>query len=437
MRLTLILLFSASLAYPQSNVSGNARISGNGNIGQVLTNPTPPMGWSSWPEASCSTCYNGGSVVPVTEAVIEAEAANLANSTLAGLCAVEYPPSGSGCVSLTGLGYNYVNIDATWDQCVSGSPPCIFEPIASQFPDGISGVGVYVHAKGQLLGLYGSPGLIDCVNYPAQYQNEVADIDLAATWGVDEWRYDWCTSSGSIYGNSSEMGQLAFQVAGRAIQTSGRKMAYDVNYAATFAPSWFQVVGGTRVRIGADNPGSLWYSKAQGSLTFATLYQNKGHWLDFDVLMGGLTENNQTQTVTDAEARAQFNWYAITASAMIIGNLIENLDSTNLQTYANSEVIAVNQDSKGIMGTLVDTTTCGSTVCQVWARLLANGNYAIALINYDPSNAHTVSVNWSDFGQSGTWNIRDLWLHAGVGSSSTGYSVALPAWGSTIVRISQ
>jgi alpha-galactosidase len=191
------------------------------------------------------------------------------------------------------------------------------------------------------------------------------------------------------------------------------------------------------VRIGEDNPAGFWYAKAQGSLSFAIPYQNKGHWLDFDVMMGGLSENMQRQTVSDAEARAQFNFYAIVASPILIGNLIENLDSYNLQTYANSEVIAINQDSLGVMGTLVSTSACGSTVCQVWSRLLANGNYAICLINYDPSAAHSIPVTWSMFGQSGTLAIRDLWAHASEGSSSTGYTFSAPPWGSTMLVISQ
>jgi alpha-galactosidase len=419
------------------------------NTGPALFSPTPQMGWSSWPEVSCLTCYDGGGFTAVTESVVEAESANLANPTFSGLCAVEYPPAGSGCVSLTALGYNYVAIDATWDQCVSGSPPCLFAPIAAQFPDGIIGVAAYVHAKSQLLSLYGSPGLTDCVSYPSQYLYEIADINLVASWNVDEWRYDWCPNGASIYPSTTAGVTLAYSIVGNAIANTGRRMGYDVNfYTTTSGPSWFQSVGGTRIRIGEDNPQVTWYSKAQGSLAYAIPYQNKGHWLDFDVLMGGLSETNQTQAVGDAEARAQFNFYAAVASPMLFGNLVENYDSTNLQTYSNSEVIAVNQDSLGVMGTLVSTTTCGSTVCHVWSRSLASTNpacvatghttcIAVALINYDPSAGHSITASWASIGITGTWNVRDLWAHASEGSSSTGYTFTAGAWGSTMLVLSQ
>jgi alpha-galactosidase len=449
----LFLLFALALPCTAQTLSGPVTASGPIGIdaGPPLMSPTPQMGWSSWPEVSCVSCYNGGSVTAVTESVVEAESTNLANPTLSGLCAVEYPPAGSGCVSLTALGYKLVAIDATWDQCVSGSPPCLFEPIPANFPDGISGVASFVHAKSQLLSLYGSPGSIDCVSYPAQYLYEIADINLAASWNIDEWRYDWCPSSASIYPVTTAGVTLGYSIVGNAIANTGRPMGYDVNYYyTTSGPSWFQSVGGTRIRIGGDNPqsGSTWYSKAQGSLAYAIPYQNKGHWLDFDVLMGGLSENNQTQAVGDTEARAQFNFYAVVASPMLFGNLVENYDSTNLQTYANSEVIAVDQDSIGTMGTLASTTTCGSTVCQVWSRNLANTNpacvatgytscIAIALINYDPSAGHSITVSWSAIGISGTWNIRDLWLHASEGSSSTSYTFSAGAWGSTMLILSQ
>jgi alpha-galactosidase len=433
-----VLLLLSQVACAQVKI-GDTTL-GNTQIGYIAPLPptppdrdaqTPQMGWSSWPGLSCPACYNGGPFVPPTESTVKAQADKLANPALPGLCAAEYVPNGGRCVSLTALGYNLVAIDAGWDECVSGSPPCLWQPIAAQFPDGISGTAAYIHAKGQLVSLYGSPGPTDCVNYPALYQHETADIALMASWGVDELRSDWCPSAGPVYGSAD---QLAFQIERDAIVASGRTMGFDVNDAGTSTPSWFQTVGGTRVRIGIDNPGGRWYEKfTTGDLSYATPYQTKGHWLDFDVLMGGQAESSQTQTVTDAEARAQFNMHAITASPLIIGSTIESLNSYNLQTYANSEVIAINQDALGQMGTMVATTSC----CQVWSRLLANGDYAIALVNYDSNASHSASVNWSDFGQSGTFQIRDLWTHASAGSSSSGYTTTLGAWGSAMLRLSR
>jgi alpha-galactosidase len=205
---------------------------------------------------------------------------------------------------------------------------------------------------------------------------------------------------------------------------------------------WYQTIGANTVRIASDNGDTTWYVKAHTSTWAAySPSQNKGHWLDPDYLMGGLKEGangvvGAGAVVGDVEAKAQFNWYAAIAAPLVIATRIDMLDAGNLATYSNAEVIAVNQDALGIMGAKVSSATCGSTVCEIWVRKLSTG-YAIALINYDPSAAHGVGVSWSQFSQSGTWNIRDLWLHASVGSSSTGYSVTLPAWGSTMLLITQ
>jgi alpha-galactosidase len=389
----------------------------------------PPMGWNSWYGLTCGgnePCSGAGiGDTVVTETNIKVQADALVSSGLAA------------------VGYTLVSIDDTWSsRDGSGN----LQGVPANFPSGMAALGTYIHGKGLLFGLYGAAGTLSCagLGYPTQWGHELADAATVAAWGADFWKEDWCTDAGTLWGPNTPLFSTptasvaqAYRTMGNALTASGRSIPLLVSYIPSDAPSFFQQVGGSMVRIGTDNGQTCWCLKAQNSLAYAIPYQNRGHWLDPDMLMGGMVENNGGSTVSDVEAKAQFNWYAIIAAPLIIGKQINLLNSTLLTTYGNSEVIAIDQDALGKMGTLVSSTTCGSTVCQVWTRRLANGDYAIALINYDPSASHSVTVNWSMFGQSGTWNIRDLWAHASAGSSSTGYSVSLPAWGSTMVKITQ
>ena len=80
---------------------------------------------------------------------------------------------------------------------------------------------------------------------------------------------------------------------------------------------------------------------------------------------------------------------------------------------------------------------CGGTPCTVWVRKTVGG-YAVAFFNPDSTAAHTVSVTWAQAGLSGTFNMRDVWAHSSVGSSSTGYTAtSIPAWGSVVLTLTQ
>ncbi len=377
------------------------------------------MGWNTW-------YYNFQYVYPPsgagawqpTEAYVKAQADALVSSGLAA------------------LGYTIVGIDAAWmDRDASGN----LRGIPAQFPDGMAAVATYMHNAGLQLGLYGTPSTPCVPGTINQGGYEMQDARTIASWGADFWKYDACGISGT-----NAFVQAAFQEFGTALQVSGRDISYLVNAYANFnSVAWYATVGSTTVRIGSDNGDTYWYLKAT-SLDWTTYspYQNKGHWLDPDYLMGGLKEgaNGVVGAGTlcgTTEARAQFNWYAIIAAPLVIGTRIDLLDATNLTTYSNSEVIAVNQDALGIMGAKVQTDTHGSYVCQVWVRQLQTG-YAICMINYDPSLAHDVTITWATAGvAAGTWDIRDLWAHASAGSSATGITVTLPAWGSAMYKITQ
>ncbi|GAA3760744.1 alpha-galactosidase [Terriglobus aquaticus] len=212
---------------------------------------------------------------------------------------------------------------------------------------------------------------------------------------------------------------------------------------------WFAQTGASELRIGYDNNGTgnqngWWYWKAFAyDWTQFSPYLGRGRYPDPDNLMcqlyeGGPGLNSPTALVGDNECRAQFNFYAMVAAPLVIGADLTTLTPATVATLTNSEVIAIDQDALGLTGRRITAADvpCGSTTCSVWLRKTTTG-YAVALFNPDPNAGHAVSVTWTQAGLSGTWNMRDVWAHANVGSSSTGYTVSLPAWGSAVLTLTQ
>ena len=104
------------------------------------------------------------------------------------------------------------------------------------------------------------------------------------------------------------------------------------------------------------------------------------------------------------------------------------------QTVTNREVIAIDQDPLGLQGDVAKTYNDGQL--QIWAKKLKNGSIAVALLNRD-ATAHRITVNWSDIGISGEWQVRDLWKHSDNGKFNRQYTAEVPAHAAAMLRISR
>ncbi len=98
----------------------------------------------------------------------------------------------------------------------------------------------------------------------------------------------------------------------------------------------------------------------------------------------------------------------------------------------NSEVIAVDQDPRGLPA----STVSNSGNRQVYAKVLSgSGRRAVLLLNRT-SSAATMSVNWTDLGlTSAAATVRNLWSAQNLGSFATSYSVSVPANDSVLLTV--
>lgn len=71
--------------------------------------------------------------------------------------------------------------------------------------------------------------------------------------------------------------------------------------------------------------------------------------------------------------------WSIVAAPLIMGNDMRNVSAASMAILTNAHAIAVNQDPLGQMGLRLENSSTAPT--QRWARVLANGDVAVALYN--------------------------------------------------------
>lgn len=102
---------------------------------------------------------------------------------------------------------------------------------------------------------------------------------------------------------------------------------------------------GNSWRIGPDDTN--WNGILSDIDDMAALYPyaGPGGWNDPCLLLG--YDMNGNPAVTDQQGRAQFSMWAVLAAPMLLSQNVRNLTQMQLETYLNTEVIAVGQDIMG------------------------------------------------------------------------------------------
>jgi alpha-galactosidase len=104
-------------------------------------------------------------------------------------------------------------------------------------------------------------------------------------------------------------------------------------------------------------------------------------------------------------------------------------------TVTNRDVIAIDQDSAGVQGTVVGQDPTGQL--QVWVKPLSTtGTWAIALFNRGPKEVE-MRTDWRhDLGASGgNATVRDVWTGGPATVARDGYSARVPSHGVVLLRV--
>ncbi|MFE1927955.1 ricin-type beta-trefoil lectin domain protein [Streptomyces asoensis] len=403
--LALLLTVTAALLFAQPATARAA-------TSRQIAVPPAPMGWASWNSFAAKIDHS------VIEKQVDAFVA----------------------AGLPAAGYQYVNIDEGWWQGTRDSAGNITVD-ESEWPGGMSAIADYIHAKGLKAGIYTDAGKDGCGYYyptgrpaaPGSGSEGHYDQDMLqfSRWGFDFVKVDWC--GGDAEGLDAATTYTAISAAvGRATAATGRPLTLSLcnwgyqntwNWAPGLAPMFRT---STDIIYYGNKPSmtNLLSNFDQGLHPTA---QHTGYYNDPDMLMVGM------DGFTAAQNRTHMNLWAVSGAPLLAGNDLTTMTAETANILKNPEVIAVDQDARGLQGVKVAEDTAGA---QVYGKVLAgSGRRAVVLLNRT-SAAQNITVRWSDLGLTGaSATVRDLWARAGVGTYATGYTASVPAGGSVMLTV--
>ncbi len=321
----------------------------------------------------------------------------------------------------------------------------------SKYPKGIKSTIDYVHSKGLKFGIYEDGGTETCDGGSGSWDHFTQDADYFASMGVDYIKMDYCngyqnTSTGSVLNTQHDADQAvtAYKDAANAIAAANKKYGthmvlndsapayFNSDGKSTGSPLFKQVMAGAgqssqEWRIGADTNGGDWatvetmLAQDVASESFA----RAGHFNDIDQLSIGKS------AMTEAQQQAHFSAWAEMASPLNVN--LEGTAAFTPQAVAdagNADVIAVDQDRLGVQAKRIAT----DADTEVYSKPLANGDYAVLLLNKSTS-AQTISTTGSAIGTSSTdFTLKDLWSKKTT-SSTGSISAAVPATSAVLYRV--
>jgi hypothetical protein len=374
---------------------------------------TPPMGYNNWSYYQCN----------INEDLILAQAKALVSTGLAK------------------KGYDTITIDDCWmakkrnsDGTLAGDP--------QKFPHGMEWMGQQVHALGLKFGIYEDAGDKTCAGYPGSWNFFQKDADTFAKWKVDYIKLDGCNVPTVSGKTNEETYRYAYKAFSDAILHTHRKMVYSESAPAYFQNTpddWYLVLGwvakygnlwreGDDIALGQYSGASKWKSLNYNYSYNVGLwkYAGPGHWNDPDFLLVG-----DSGLSTD-EMQSQMARWAIMAAPLISSTDLTKISPAALAILSNSDVIAVDQDTAGVQGHIVQF---GETY-DVLAKPLSNGDVAVVLYNKGSAakKIETTGV-LVGFKSSSSLKLKNL-VSKSITTSHGTIGALVPSHGSVIYRVS-
>lgn len=319
----------------------------------------PPMGYNTW-----NYC-----ALICTEAEIKAQADAMVST------------------GLLGAGYKYFTpseLGQTRDASTA-----VLHANATAIPDDYGPLFAYISGDGLIPGFYGSPGWTTCSNNGrGDSRHEYQDSALFSAWSVGYVFYDMCSfplTNGLDYGDTVPTYYTGNQLLNLAYQTMAQAMranlpnAYlgvfpyflstdypytELQTSLVWCEKMYGVTCFTRPLSGADVhtwSDFLWDLAYQiGIGGHATV----GHYHNPDFLLVG------NSGISDAEGIAQISLWSVLSAPLDVSVDLTGLSTNNKATLKNLDVIAVDQDSLGWTGDLIQATAVGSSSTSVMTAII-------------------------------------------------------------------
>jgi alpha-galactosidase len=342
---------------------------------------------------------------------------------------------------LARAGYRIVWLDFGWATGKRDSNGnLVVDP--QQWPHGLPWLTAWLHQRGLLAGIYTDAGASGCYRRGVGSLGHYGqDADTFAGWGFDAVKIDFCGA-----GQEGLRPKPAYTGFAKALAANARHRPMLLNVDNFWVPGQ---IDGRHPSLADSSFGNYrwaprvaqsWRTDTDigftGSIQFKNVLRNldadgahpkaasPGHWNDPDYLGPGLG-------MSAAQAKAQLSMWAIAAAPLILGSDPRVLSPGTIKMLENRRVIAVDQDPRGIQGTAVQHKGSG----QVWAKRLAGGQLAVALLNRGSRPLRiTTSARRIGLRRSRTYRVQDLW--SGTTKRTSGVITArVPARGVSLYRV--
>ncbi|TCC92449.1 glycoside hydrolase family 27 protein [Pedobacter frigiditerrae] len=325
-------------------------------------------------------------------------------------------------MSSTGMvkaGYQYIFIDDCWQGGRDYRNNMIADP--KKFPSGIKALADYIHSKGMKLGIYSDAAPLTCGGFTGSLNFEEQDAKTFASWGIDYLKYDYCNAPEDV-----ETAKKRYGIMAKALRNSGREIVLGICEWGPREPwKWGAEIGGQSWRttfdirdkwIDKENKGGVGIYDVIDKNASLAQFSGPGKWNDGDMLVTGLRGYKGPSGdlggigCTDNEYQSQMSMWCMLNSPIYASNDIRKMDEAAKNILLNSEVIALNQDPLGKQA----ERKINTPIWDVFIRPLANGDYAIAILNKS-SIVQDSKINFLELGLEGKYQVKDLWLHKIIG----------------------
>merc|ERR1719174_1410596 len=341
----------------------------------------------------------------------------------------------------TGLdkaGYVFLNADDCWiaqNRTADGR----LTHDKTRFPHGMAWLAEQAHSRDLKLGLYMAVSKETCRQYPGSQGHIITDANTFAEWGADFVKGDSCSG---VLANGTESWARQYGEWADALNATGRQMVFSCSWAVYFTicaahhppAQWVSQCGPVpwtdhyiankchmwrygedlRPNWGSGNPNLKWNGAGGGGVGDVIAYaasfwassfravSGVGAFMDPDFLVVGCPtdrpcegySNPETSQspLTLEEQRTQMAVWCAWGAPLIIGSDIRTISAEALDILNNTAAIAINQDPLAAAPRLVSSAALG---VHVWARLLANGDVAVVMVNLG-AKAATTAVDIAD-----------------------------------------
>ncbi|GGH08978.1 glycoside hydrolase family 27 protein [Mucilaginibacter phyllosphaerae] len=365
---------------------------------------TPPMGWNSW------NCWGLG----VSYDRVKSSANALIEKGLA-----DY-------------GWNYINVDDGWqakNRLASG------EILPNEKFTDMKALGDELHKEGLRFGIYSSPGNSTCGGFLGSLGHERQDANTYFKWGVDYLKYDLCSYSDNVAGDTTLLAQQKpYMVMRDALKQQQRDIIYSIcQYGIHDVWKWGDAMNGNLWRTTEDITDT-WESlyNIGFSQTNNAAYAHPGGWNDPDMLIVGRVgwgEGLHPSNLTPHEQYTHISLWSLLSAPLLIGCDISKLDDFTLNLLKNREVIAIDQDVLGSQAIRIKNRD----QIQVWQKKLHAGGRAIGIFNL--SNAYKTYRFTIPNARNKSYQIRDVWAQKNIPNKSGTVVFQIPPHGVKLIKI--